>query len=46
MLYRILWNGIGYSGIARAFTGERVAHLEGQNEEEKENKMRKIRKCN
>ena len=33
-----------HSGEARAFPGGRVAHPEGQNEEESEKKMRKIEK--
>ena len=34
-------NGLIHSGLARAFLGGRVAHPEGQNEEENEEKLRK-----
>ena len=33
-----------YSGVASAFPGGRVAHPEGQNEEEKEQSLRKNKK--
>ena len=32
------------SGVARAFPGGQVAHKEGQNEDEKEKSLRKIKK--
>ena len=34
------------SGVARAFSSGRVAHPEGQNEEENNESLRKIRKNN
>ena len=41
--YCYCWFFLG-RGIARAFSGGRVAHPEGQNEEESEKKLRKIKK--
>ena len=35
---------VSASGVARAFPGGRLAHPEGQNEEENENSLRKSKK--
>ena len=41
LYYTLSEKGDLNSGVARAFLGERVAHPEGQNEEENEKSLRK-----